>query len=142
MTIKSSTPKRRQASGMTLIEVTVLLVLLLVLLGMTFIGVRAWKKGADRTACIMNIYQTQKAVRSFANMNGLSPGTDAGALQNPIDVKSQLLGENGYIQSEPECPGSGTYQFGGNMIPRTGKLYLSCSLASTGEHVPGSYDSW
>ncbi len=82
---------------MTLIELTVILVVLLVFLGLTFIGVRAWKKGADRTACIMNIYQTQMAVRSFANMNGLSPGTDVGELPNPIDVKAQLLGENGFI---------------------------------------------
>ena len=127
---------------MTLIELTVILVVLLVFLGLTFIGVRAWKKGADRTACIMNIYQTQMAVRSFANMNGLSPGTDVGELPNPIDVKAQLLGENGFIQSEPECTGNGAYQFGGNLIPRTGTLYLSCSLASAGQHVPGNYDAW
>lgn len=127
---------------MTLIEVTVLLVVLLIFLGMAFIGVRAWKKGADRTACIMNISQTQKAVRSLANMNGLAPGTNTAALSHPIDIREQLVGENGYLASEPRCPGSGTYEFAGNVIPRVGELYLTCSLAETGEHQPEEHHTW
>ena len=127
---------------MTLIEITVILVVLLLFLGTAFIGVRAWKRGSDRVACIMNIYKTQKAVRCFANMNGLAPGTDTEHLRNPIDVKAQLLGEGGFIERKLECPGRGTYQFSGNVIPRPGALYLSCSLASTGQHVPSNYQSW
>ena len=142
MTIKSTSPKRMQAPGMTLIELTVTLATLLLFLGMMFIGVRAWKKGADRTACILNIYQTQMAVRSFANMYGLAAGTDTSNLANPIDVKARLVGEDGYIEQEPECPGGGTYRFGGNKIPRPGALYLSCSLAATGQHAPGDDQSW
>ena len=127
---------------MTLIEITVILVVLLTFLGMTFIGVRAWKQGSDRTACIMNICKTQKAVRSLANFNGLAPGTNTAALSNPIDVKAQLVGEDGYLASVPECPGNGTYQFAGDLIPRPGALYLSCSLASTGQHVPADHQAW
>ncbi len=142
MTIKSTSTKRAIAPGMTLLEVTVIVVVLLTFLGMTFIGVRAWKRGSDRMSCVMNIYRTQMAVRSVADMNGLAPGTDAGALSNPIDVQALLMGENGFIDSVPECPGSGTYHFGGNVIPRKGVLYVSCSMAAAGNHVPIDYAKW
>jgi hypothetical protein len=127
---------------MTLIELSVIVVVSLTLLGMVFIGVRSWKRGADRVSCVMNIYQTQMAVRSLANMSGLAPGTDTASLRNPIDVKAQLVGTGGYLPVEPKCPGSGTYQFGGNKIPRRGELYLSCSLAEAGQHVPNDYQTW
>jgi hypothetical protein len=89
----------------------------------------------------MNIYETQRAIRSFANMNGLAPGMDTSDLPTPIDVKAALLGEEGYLAREPECPGGGEYQFGGNRIPLPGELYMSCTLASADEHVPARHGS-
>lgn len=127
---------------MTLIELTVVLMVMLTFLGMMFIGVRAWKRGSDRAACIMNIYQTQLAVRSFANMNGLVAGMDASILAHPVDVKEVMVGEDGYLGSEPRCPALGTYTFAGNIIPETGDLYLSCSLAAADNHFPVRSQSW
>ena len=116
--------------------------MVLVFLGMTFVGVRAWKKSSDRAGCVMNIYQTQQAVRSLANINGLAPGTNTAALSYPIDIRAQLVGENGYLASEPQCPGDGIYAYAGNVIPPEGQLYLSCSLAESGEHQPSNYHTW
>ena len=142
MTIPSIAPKNQSALGLTLIEVTVLILALLTLVGMLFSGVAAWKKSADRTACIMNISQTQKAVRFLASVNGLSPGMNAAALPRPIDLEGQLLGESGYFESEPVCPGKGVYTFGGDQVPEPGELYLSCSLGLSGRHVPMDHGGW
>ena len=57
-------------SGMTLIELTVVILVLLSLISILFVGARAWKKGSDRAGCIMNIRNVQQGVRSFQNING------------------------------------------------------------------------
>ncbi len=40
---------RSTKSGMTLLELTVVILVLLSLIGILFIGARAWKRGSDRT---------------------------------------------------------------------------------------------
>ena len=61
-------------SGMTLLELTVVILVLLSLISILFVGARAWKKGSDRAANIMNIRNTQQAMRGHENMRGLNPG--------------------------------------------------------------------
>jgi hypothetical protein len=39
-----------------------------------FVGARAWKRGADRSAVILNIRNCQQAMRGHANMMQLNPG--------------------------------------------------------------------
>jgi type II secretory pathway pseudopilin PulG len=64
----------KRASGMTLLELTVVILVLLSLISILFVGARAWKKGSDRSANIMNIRNTQQAMRGHENMKGLNPG--------------------------------------------------------------------
>ena len=45
----------KRKAGMTLLELTVVILVLLSLISILFIGARAWKKGSDRAANIMNI---------------------------------------------------------------------------------------
>ena len=61
-------------SGMTLLELTVVILVLLSLISILFVGARAWKKGSDRSANIMNIRNTQQAMRGHENMRGLPEG--------------------------------------------------------------------
>ena len=61
-------------SGMTLLELTVVILVLLSLISILFVGARAWKKGSDRSANIMNIRNTQQAMRGHENMRGLAAG--------------------------------------------------------------------
>ena len=42
------TQKKAAKSGMTLIELTVVILVLLSLISILFVGARAWKKGSDR----------------------------------------------------------------------------------------------
>jgi type II secretory pathway pseudopilin PulG len=59
---------------MTLLELTVVILVLLSLISILFVGARAWKKGSDRSANIMNLRNTQQAMRGHQNMNQLAVG--------------------------------------------------------------------
>jgi hypothetical protein len=126
--------------GLTLLELTVVIVMMLLLITVLFIGARAWKRGSDRAGCIMSIQSVQKGVRGYANLYGFNPGANAPNLQ------TQLIGIGRFVESMPICPGSGTYTFGqtfgANTIPPMGNLYMECSLASTQQHVPDVKSDW
>lgn len=58
----------KRSKGMTLLELTVVILVLLSLITILFVGARAWKKGSDRSANIMNIRNCQQAMRGYQNM--------------------------------------------------------------------------
>lgn len=121
---------------MTLIELTVVILVLLSLISILFVGARAWKRGSDRAGCIMNIRNVQQGMRSFQNMNGHSPGdTVAGA-------EDEIIGTDKFVESDPVCPGAGGYTIGGDNLPLVGTLYMECDLAGTLNHAPVSHDDW
>jgi hypothetical protein len=66
--------------------------------GVLFIGVTAWKSGANKAACVVNLSSIQKAARGYANMNGLSPGS--------AEVSATLT-TAGFWQTAPVCPAAG-----------------------------------
>lgn len=82
-----------------------------------FVGARAWKKGSDRAACVMNTRNVQQAIRGHQNMKGLKPG-------DPIDW-NQIFGEGKLLDDKPHCP-SGKYTLI-KTIPKLGKLACTCS---------------
>lgn len=128
------TNKTKRAKGMTLLELTVVILVLLSLISILFIGARAWKKGSDRAGCIMNIRNAQQAVRSYANMYSVTavPGTD-------------LVGAGKFLETAPKCPANGTYTVintGTVTVPAVGTLAMTCSLATSDKHVPDSIAGW
>jgi type II secretory pathway pseudopilin PulG len=72
----TNTPSMKRKSGMTLLELTVVILVLLSLISILFIGARAWKKGSDRSANIMNVRNIQQAVRGQQN-SGDKKATEA-----------------------------------------------------------------
>src|ERR1700732_1205882 len=66
--------KQTRQRGTTLIELSVVIAVLLLLVGVLFIGVTAWKTGANTAACVVNLSSIQKAARGYANMNQLAVG--------------------------------------------------------------------
>jgi hypothetical protein len=110
------------------------------LISILFVGAQAWKRGSDRTMCIMNIQTVQKAMRSYANLYGYGEGDSVGAL------RERLVGSGRYLENAPSCPGGGTYnygeEFGTDTIPPIGDLYLSCTLAETSNHAPTNHSEW
>ena len=130
-------------SGMTLLELTVVILVLLSLISILFIGARAWKKGSDRAASILTIRNVQQAVRSFSNMNGHNPGDTVATLQ------TDLFGAGKFIENDPTGPGA-THPAGTGVsyviasattIPVVGTLYMT---ASDPEYAPtaGTTDDW
>ena len=74
MKLNNKTLTTKRKAGMTLLELTVVILVLLSLISILFVGARAWKKGSDRSANIMNIRNTQQAMRGEENMKTLSAG--------------------------------------------------------------------
>ncbi len=142
MKLRTRSTLRRRHSGVTLIELSVIILVLFAFISMTFIGAKAWKRGADRSACVLNIRHMQLAVRGFANSRRLDPGENAGLLSPPISVQSELIGPGKYLPGAPLCPGGGLYSFMDNTIPPIGTLYMTCSLAESNGHVPDEYSQW
>jgi type II secretory pathway pseudopilin PulG len=64
----TNTRSSKSTKGMTLLELTVVILVLLSLISILFVGARAWKKGSDRSANVMNIRNCQQAMRGYQNM--------------------------------------------------------------------------
>lgn len=131
---------RGRHNGMTLLEMTVVILVILSLISILFVGARAWKKGSDRTLCIMNIRNVQQGVRAYSNLYGFSAGGNA------PDLKSKIVGLGRYVEIDPACPSTGTYAFGGtlgeNTIPNYGELYMECDKKTSDEHLPNEFSNW
>src|SRR6202022_2778485 len=90
------TNRRALQAGTTLLELSVVIAVILLLVGVTFIGINAWREGANKSACILNLSTIQKAARGYQNMNGLN-ATD------PLP-KASLIGANNLVPVMPQCP--------------------------------------
>jgi len=117
--------KQSRQRGTTLIELSVVIAVLLLLVGVLFIGVTAWKSGANTAACIVNLSSIQKAARGYANMNSLATGS--------AELAATLT-TAGFWAVAPTCPAGGTYTFTGT-VPAQGTAYASCSFTASG-HYP------
>ncbi|MFD0892464.1 type II secretion system protein [Luteolibacter ambystomatis] len=131
----------RRRAGMTLLELTVVILVLLSLIGILFIGARAWKKGSDRAGCILNVRNSQQAIRSYANMNTLNPGATIPGGKNREQV---IAGSGLFMENFPTCPGGGSY--GGQeltTIPNIGVVLMACNFGdSVNNHFPSNIENW
>lgn len=132
-TLNMNAPGRKPYHGYSLIEVTLVITVILGLITVLFLGVSAYRKGSHRAQCIQNISNSQKAVRSFANLRALDPGATVD------NLKSLLYGQGRFLPIIPVCPAEGEYTFLENKIPSPGELYLTCSIEA---HEPKSFSGW
>lgn len=127
--------------GMTLIEISLVVALLLSLIAILFIGITAYKRGADRSKCVLNISAVQKAVRSHQNMFELE-ATDS---LIAADTLWPAAGD-GYFPAELECPTNspvaGVYTTD-TTVPAVSDVYMVCSLAGGAtQHAPLDITGW
>src|ERR1700693_2203047 len=120
--LKTNNKPSRQR-GTTLIELSVVIAVLLLLVGVLFIGITAWKSGANTAACVVNLSSIQKAARGYANMNQLGVGS--------AEV-SATLQTAGFWATAPVCPAGGTYTWG-TAVPAQGTQYTTCNFTN---HIP------
>ena len=95
-----------------------------------FIGARAWKKGSDRSACILNVRNVQQAVRAHQNMNMIKEG-------EKIDW-DKIFGDDGFLPVKPVCPTHGAYKVL-DKIPKPGNTVFTCPNE---DHAPDNVDNW
>ena len=112
---------------MSLLELTVVILVLLSLVTIIFVGARAWKKGTDRAGCVINIRNAQQAVRAYQNLYNVPEYTT-------INMFTDIMGPGKFLDSEPRCPAGGDYDHIG-YIPPQGVLAMTCSLAGTDSHL-------
>ncbi len=128
------------SAGMTLVEMTVVILVFLSMITILFIGARAWKSQSDRAICIINLSNVQKGVRSYANLYGLNIGS------NVPNLSQQIIGLGRFVETTPQCPAEGSYFFGqttgADTIPPVGTLYMECSLSGSHDHMPQSIVEW
>lgn len=103
-----------------------------------FIGARAWSRGSDRAACIMNIRKVQISVPSYQNLDDFALGTMPRVEGGTPSIVDHLH-PKGYVdesihemlKSNANCPGGGSYEFPcEDYFPDFRELYLTCSLES------------
>ncbi len=143
-------PRVVRRRGLSLLELTIVIATILSLLSILFVGTKAWKRGTDRSSCIMNIRALQMAMRSYQNMYGYSHGGRPYAENGTQDIAKHLF-DKGYIESEQyehacgkdPCPSGGTYavEFP-DVFPEEGTLFMRCSLEKSDEHAPKDHASW
>lgn len=135
----TNTQNVNRKSGMTLLELTVVILVLLSLISILFIGARAWKKGSDRAANILNVRNVQQAARAHANVRGLAtPTTGVG----PALLSTDLIGTGLYLNSvtPPSNPYSVVAYDYLETVPLVGGLYIeNAALGGTaGEYFYNS----
>ena len=119
-------------TGMTLIELTVVILVMLSLIGVLFFGATAWKRGSDRAHTILMIRSAQIGMRSHCQIVGLDPDTSP----TFTDLPEQIFGEERYVPNDgkalgelPNHPAPGQ-SFGyvagdGDIVPPYSSLYIS-----------------
>ena len=126
----TNTRSMKRKSGMTLLELTVVILVLLSLISILFIGARAWKKGSDRAANILNIRNAQQAVRGHANVRGLAETT--GVCTELMIYGTGGTGVGGYLR-KPAPPNTDITSYtGGAVVPIVGTLWLVAAYSTTG----------
>ena len=146
----NSSPRVVWHRGMTLVELSVVITILLALTSIIFIGARAWRRGGDRANCVLALRSVQVATRSYQNLYGYSYGGQSNAENCSQDIAEHLLAR-GYIANNSyrqihgvmPCPAGGSYTCAApDVFPQAGQLYMECSLGGSDEHVPTSHADW
>lgn len=110
--------QNKKQKGMTLIEITLVIAILLSLIAILFLGINAYKKGADRSKCILTMASVEKLVISHGNMYDVPPlptGSSSDAASAlPVTILTET--QYAYLATEPRCPSDpGNYTFTGFM---------------------------
>lgn len=118
---------------MTLLELTVVIIVLLSLVTILLIGAQGWKDGADRSACVLNIRNAQNATRAYQNTRAVPGGAEFNSF-------TEIFGPDKFFSNAPLCPSGGFYEHIDHM-PFVGELAMKCDLADSRDHIPpNSYD--
>jgi len=144
--MKTSTYTVKNRKGVTLIELTVVIAIILLLISILFIGAKFYRDGADKSACVVNINGIQKAARSVQNLRNLAvadaiaPADFSGTADDPLPVL-------------PVCPTANTAYTLLGTLPALGTPVAECADSQFGgpvsdlaaepdTHAPSDTNGW
>jgi prepilin-type N-terminal cleavage/methylation domain-containing protein len=136
--IKTNNKWARQR-GTTLIELSVVIAVILLLVGVLFIGVQAWRDGANKAACLVNISSIQKAVRGYQNMNNMNTN-DILTVADLTTVPA--AGGAAFFTAMPTCPVGGAPYAPLGKVPDVGIAYATCGSTAKALHIPATTANW
>jgi type II secretory pathway pseudopilin PulG len=129
--MKLATSKRLAAQrGTTLVELSVVIAVILLLVGVLFVGITGWKNAANQSACILNISTIQKAVRSYAAANSLDTGGTC--------TSANLIAAGYFTTALPTCPNNSAAYTVTGTVPAVGSVYATCPNG----HAPANHTNW
>ncbi len=99
-------------AGLIIGYITIPLIILQ-LISILFVGARAWKRGSDRAACLMNQRAIVSQLSNYCAQHDLKPG-------DPIQLDEALSSE-----TKSNCPSGGQLQIADTM-PEPGEDYVTC----------------
>ena len=143
-------PKVVSRRGITLLELALVIIVLLGFVSLAFVATRAWKRGSERSLCILTLRNMQMAARSYQNLHGYDYGARPDEENGTQDI-AQHLHDKGYIEDQlfnrasgvAPCPSGGGYDCPSpDIFPEPGQLYMKCSLSATAGHQPSSTSNW
>lgn len=140
--------KTKKNKGMTLIELTVVILVLLSLISVLFIGARAWLDGSERAQAAILIRNAQQGVRSHSNLFGVDtpsamgtpiawPNDAGGGPVGGLNLDVAVFGPGRYVETNadglvPTHPDSDdTFVAGGTdfrTVPPLEQLYMTSSV--------------
>ncbi|WP_159435055.1 type II secretion system protein [Rubritalea squalenifaciens] len=106
--------KIKSRKGVTLIELTVVIAVILVLISVLFIGAKFYKDSANRSACVINQNAIFKAASAYININGTDPTWN-----------DLTTGTGPLAASIPVCPSEGAGSY--SLTVTAGVPAASCS---------------
>jgi len=131
-TMKMNKTATKLKPGMTLIEITVVILVLLTLIAVLFIGANIYKKGADRAACILNIRNIHQAVRADQNLENQNTGDAI------VGTILGVAGSGAYFETVITCPSAGGAHTVATTYPPIGTVGADCATLgdATNKHFP------
>jgi type II secretory pathway pseudopilin PulG len=136
------TNRRALQSGTTLVELSVVIAVILLIAGVTFVAIQGWRDAANKAACIVNLATLQKAVRGYYNVNTDSPAVITAGYSLPI------LHAAGFIGSDagPTCPAANAgYAKQATLVngwPDVGVQAFTCPNAPPHQPSAASLANW
>jgi hypothetical protein len=90
-----------------------------------FLGLGAYRKGADQAKCRMQLATIQKAVRAYANYNNLAVG-------DPVPAAAH----GSYMDALPPCPSDGSLPtVATGLVPAIGSAFATCAVVGPPSHA-------
>ena len=144
------TQNKKLKPGMTLIELTVVIIVLLTLISVLFFAGTAYIKASNRTACLTNQATFQKSMRGYATLNQLEAGVSTTVVDWSVLQTEGFIGD--YVAMT--CPTEKTAYTPGTLNPATGTQVASCEDPTYGvgadnatpgdgeNHAPKDLSNW